>query len=187
MKKKDYYNYDNPKFKPLREPMREVMTAYGEAERFFALIKEITWYRFGMKSLTDYIHALEHIQPDEVDTFKDIFAENGLSVEYPPIGELTEELNNLDRVFEVCVGIIDQTDLSLNNIIIEIDTEVPELSAMARSIETLLMRNSKNRTFLLEAWAMWDTEPSYTSFDNWVEKHEPFTKGNDVESEEDDD
>ena len=58
---------------------------------------------------------------------------------------------------------------------------------MARSIETLLMRNSKNRTFLLEAWAMWDTEPSYTSFDNWVEKHEPFTKGNDVESEEDDD
>ena len=183
MKKRDFYNYDSPKFNILREPMRKVMTAYGEAERFFALIKEITWAEFRMKSLTNYIHALEHIQPDAVDAFKDILAEQGLMVEYPPINELVEDLRDLDRVFEVCVEIVNNTDEALKEFIKVVDIDRPEFSAMARKAENLQMQNSAERTFLLEAWSMWDNNPSYTSFDNWVEKHAPYLKN---EGQEDD-
>lgn len=185
MKKRDIYNYDNPQFMFLREKMRKVMTAYGEAERFFAFIKEITWAEFGMKSLTNYIHALEHIQPDAVDAFKDILAEQGLMVEYPAIDELVENFSDLDRVFEVCVQIVNNIDEALRDFIKSVDTQRPEFSAMARSAENLQMKNSAERTFLLEAWSMWDNNPSYTSFDNWIEKHAPYIKDKNL-SEDDD-
>lgn len=187
MKKRDFYNYDNPKFAGLRDPMRRVMTAYGEAERYFALIKEITWAEFGMKALTNYIHALEHIQPDAVDGFKAIMAEQGLMVEYPSISELAEDFPDLDRVFEVCVGIIDETDAALRNFIRIIDAEHSEISALARKMENLQMQNSAERSFLLEAWSMWDNNPSYTSFDNWMSRNAPYIKSENVVAEEDDD
>lgn len=176
MKRKEYYNYKNEEFSFLRDLMRNVMQAYGGAERYFATVKEITWAEFGMKSLTNYIHALEHIQPEEVDKFKEIMAEYGLMVEYPPIAELAEDFQDLDKVFEVCVGIIDETDEALRKMIEEIDVEHKKYSSMARKIENLQMSNSKQRKFLLEAWAMWDSEPSYTSFDNWVIRHAPYIK-----------
>ena len=176
MKKREFFNYDNSAFSPLREPMRRVMTAYGEAERHFAFIKEITWVEFGMKALTAYIHGLEHLQPDYVDRLKEIFAEKGLMIEYPTISEMVEPFESLDKVFEVCVGIIDETDESLRSLIRVIDTKCPECSALARKIEDLQMKNSAERTFLLEAWSMWDNTPSYTSFDNWVSHHAPYKK-----------
>ncbi len=182
MRKRDYYNYNTPRFQPLREPMRKVMTAYGEAERHFALIKEITWAEFGLKSLTNYIHSLEHIQPDAVDKFKAIMAEIGLMVDYPTVEELVEDFPDLDKVFEVCVGIIDETDEALREFITLIDTQHREFSALARQMENLQMQNSAERSFLLEAWSMWDNNPSYTSFDNWVGHHALYMK----EEEEED-
>ena len=176
MKKRDFYNYDSPAFAPLREPMRRLMTAYGEAERHFAFIKEITWAEFGMKSLTAYIHSLEHLQPEYVDRLKEIMAEKGLMIEYPTISEMVEPFEDLDKVFEVCVGIIDETDEALRGFIDVIDSQCPECYAIARNLEDLQMKNSKERTFLLEAWSMWDNNPSYTSFDNWVEHHAPSAK-----------
>lgn len=183
MKKRDYYNYKNSKFAPLREPMRRVMVAYGEAERFFATIKEKTWANFGLKSLTNYIHSLEHLQGDYVDEYKAILAEIGLEIEYPAVGELAEDMPDLDKVFEVCVGIVDEVDEALRGFISEIDERHKEFSALARKVENLQMQNSAERSFLLEAWSMWDDNPSYTSFDNWISRHAPYMK----EEEESDD
>ncbi|MBQ0125891.1 MAG: hypothetical protein KBS59_06170 [Clostridiales bacterium] len=177
MKKRDFYNYKNPKFAPLREPMRNVMSAYGQAEKYFAAIKEVTWARFGMKSLTNYIHALEHIQPDEVDKFKSIMSEIGLEVEYPATPELdTEQFADLDEVFKVCADIIDANDEALHGFVEFIDTNHKEFSSLARKVENLQMQNSAERTFILEAWSMWDNGTSESSFDNWVEHHAPHIK-----------
>lgn len=177
MKKRDIYNYKNARFAALREPMRKVMSAYGSAEKFFAAIKEVTWARFGMKALTNYIHALEHIQPDEVDSFKDIMAEIGLEVEYPATDELDmEQFSDLDDVFKVCVDIIDSTDEALRDFVRFIDTNRPEFSALARKAENLLTNNSAERKFLLEAWAMYDNGASETSFDDWVMHFAPHSK-----------
>ena len=179
MKKRDYYNDNNDRFAFLREPMRNVMKAYGEAERYFAFIKEITWAEYGLKATTNYIHSLEHIQPEYVDEFKEIMAQLGLMVEYPSIDELAEPFEDLDKVFEVCVGIIDETDKALCNFVKEVDIVSAGLSntfALARQVETLIIKNSEDRKFLLEAWSMWDNNTSYTSFDNWVEHHAPNLK-----------
>lgn len=183
MKRRDYYNYANPKFSPLRDPMRKVMTAYGEAERFFATIKEKTWANFGLKSLTNYIHSLEHLQGGYVDTFKSILAEIGLEIEYPAVGELAEEMPDLDKVFEVCVGIVDDVDEALRDFIAEIDERHKEFSALARKVENLQMQNSAQRSFMLEAWNMADNNISLSSFDDWVNNHAPYMK----EEEESDD
>ena len=181
MKKRDYYNYNNEKFVFLRNPMRNVMKAYGEAERFFAFIKEITWAEFGLKATTDYIHSLEHIQPEYVDEFKDIMAQLGLMVEYPTIEELAEPFVDLDKVFEVCVGIIDETDKALCEFVKAVDKNIMNggivsAFALSRQVETLIIKNSEDRKFLLEAWSMWDNNLSYTSFDNWVEHNAPNLK-----------
>lgn len=178
MKKTEFYSYKNPRFTPLREPMRGVMSAYGEAERYFATIKEVTWYKFGCKALTNYIHALEHIQPERVDDFKNIMAEYGLCVEYPATEELDmEQFYDLDKIFEVCVDIVNNIDEKLRAFIGNADEKHSEFSALARKAENLQMQNSEIRAFLLEAWAMWDNGGSETSFDNWVKEHAPYTNG----------
>ena len=176
MKRREFYNYKNGVFDFMRDPMRKVMSAYGEAERFFATIKEKTWANFGLKSLTNYIHALEHLQGDYVDEFKAILAELGLEVEYPAVGELVEEMPDLDKVFEVCVGIVDDVDEALRAFIILIDGQHKEYSALARKMENLQMKNSAQRSFMLEAWNMADNDVSLSSFDNWVARHAPYMK-----------
>lgn len=183
MKRRDYYTYKNAKFGFMRDPMRKVMSTYGEAERFFATIKEKTWANFGLKSFTNYIHSLEHLQGDYVDEFKAILAEIGLEVEYPAVGELVEEMPDLDKVFEVCVGIVDEVDEALRDFIFLIDSQHKEFSALARKMENLQMKNSAQRSFMLEAWNMADNNVSLSSFDNWVGHHAPYMK----EEEETDD
>lgn len=176
MKKREYFNYENEKFSSLRDPMRTVMQAYGEAERYFAAIKEIIWSEWGMKALSGFVHSLEHKQPEFVDRFKEILSEVGLMVEYPTILELTEDLYDLDKVFEACVSIVDNTEDALGKMIEEIDRRHPEFKSLARKMENLQMDNSSDRIFLLEAWSMWDNKSSYSSFDNWVFNHAPQIK-----------
>ena len=40
MRAQEYASWDNPRFAPMREPMRRVMEAYGNAEKWFADIKD---------------------------------------------------------------------------------------------------------------------------------------------------
>ncbi|MEG2526872.1 MAG: hypothetical protein RSA62_06590 [Oscillospiraceae bacterium] len=164
-KKNDIFNYKNPKFEKLHAPMRELMDAFGSAERFFAHIKEVAWYDFGMRGLSDGIHRLEHLQPERVDVFADGLRQLGLFVEYPPIEELTEPLPDLDRLFQVCVGIVDEIDLALSAFIAVAATG--ETGATARIAEQLQVENSGDRTKLLEAWSMWDRGGSAPGFDAW--------------------
>ena len=164
-KKKEIYNYKNPQFYNLRDPMRGVMTAYMNAEKWFATIKEITWAEFGMKFLTDGIHAYEHLQPEAIDEFKGIMAQYGLEVEYPATSELTEEFPDLDRVFEVCVQILDEINVALSRFIKETNNETFE--PLARQAEQLQINNSMLRTKMLEAWSMFDGSTSLSSFDKW--------------------
>ena len=166
--KKSIYNYDNPKFAGLRQPMRDVMGAYGNAERFFADIKEKTWLNFGLKYLTLEIHALEHIQPERVDIFKDILAQVGLPVEYPAVPELSEELTDIDKVFEVCIGIIDEIDESIERFVKYASDN--GFGALARQAEQLQIDNSFDKALLLEAWNMFPNAGCLATFDLWCEE-----------------
>lgn len=166
MRKREIYNYEDRRFSPLRDPMREAMRAYLNAERYFAAIKEVVWGRFGMKYLSDAIHSLEHKQPPRIDQFGDILHQMGLEIEYPATPELDEPLPDLDDVFRVCVEIVDEIGAALGGFIRKADEL--NLYALGREAENLQMDNSADRTKLLEAWSMWDNKVSASSFDKFV-------------------
>ena len=175
MRKQDYYNYINDEFAPVREPMRRVMGAFGNAEKWFAAIKDVVLIDFSMPFLSDAIHALEHVQPERVDTFAGAIHSYGLLLEYPATPELVEDFhNNLDRVFEVCVGVVDEVDEALNGFIR--DMSGGKFNSLALIAEDLQVENAYDRTALLEAWGMWDNgSASRSSFDSWCKKN--FKRG----------
>ena len=179
MTKREYYNYKNPVFGALRDPMREAMKGFLEAERYFAAIKEVVWGRYGMPYLSEAIHTLEHKQPERIDQFSDAMRQFGLEIEYPGTPELDEGLETLDSVFRVCVELTDNVDKGLQEFIEVADRKrgargMPPTDqqgafpALARQAEQLQIENSADRTRLLEAWSMWGNNPSMSSFDKWV-------------------
>ena len=170
MRKQDYFNYSNAEFVAVREPMRRVMSAYGNAEKWFAAIKDNVLIDFGMPFLSDAIHGLEHIQPERVDAFAGAIHSYGLLLEYPATPELTENFDNdLDRVFEVCVGIVDEVDDALNEFIRALGDG--KFNSLALVAEDLQVENTYDRKNLLYAWGMWDNGGmSRSSFDSWCKK-----------------
>lgn len=166
MRKREIYNYENPRFAPLRDPMRGAIRAFLNAERYFATIKGVVWGRFGMKYLGDAIHSLEHLQPERIDRFGNAFHQLGLEIEYPATQELAEPLPDLDEVFRVCVEVVDSVETALAGFIRKADEA--QCWTLGREAENLQMDNSADRTQLLEAWSMWDNGVSASSFDKYV-------------------
>lgn len=163
---KDVYNYDNPRFSMLRDPMRRVMGAFGNAEKWFATLKEWALMEAALPSLSDAIHALEHKQPERIDLFADGFRPWHLMVEYPPTDELAEDITDVDYLFEICLRIIAETNLALLDFAKLIDDM--EFRSMIVAVEEIMAQNNADRSKLMQAAAMWDTNPQATSFDNFV-------------------
>lgn len=179
MEKREIYNYKNPKFYSLRDPMREVVRSFWAAMQYYATIKERVWGRYGMFYLSQAIHSLEHKQGGRIDQFSDAMRQEGLELEYPGVPELDEPLDVLDEVFRICVELNDQIDRALQRFIDVADRRMNEAGeapsaeqgkfpALARQAEQLQIDNSADKAKLLEAWSMWDNKPSISSFDKWV-------------------
>ncbi len=179
MTKRAFFNYENPRFSALRDPMRQTVRAFWAAMHYFAAIKEVVWGRYGMAYLSDAIHTLEHKQPERIDQFSALMRQQGLEIEYPGTPELNEPLASLDEVFRVCVELTDNIDRALQCFIQVADRKEGENGArpaelqgvfpgLARQAEQLQIDNSADRTRLLEAWSMWGNSPSISSFDKWV-------------------
>lgn len=167
MRAQDKFNWDNPLFAPMYDPVRKVMMAYGNAEKWFADIKDRVLIEMGMPFLSDHIHKLEHVQPERVDLFSEIPHDYHLLLPYPSTPELGENFDNdLDKVFEICVEITDEIDSALNNFI-QISKDGP-FNALSLKAEELQILNTDDRRQLLAAWAMWDNGGmSRSSFDSW--------------------
>lgn len=178
MRARWYYSWRNERFSKLYEPVRRVMGAYGNAEKWFADVKDRVLTELGMPFLSDHIHALEHLQPERIDEFSKVVHVYGLRLPYPETKELAENLNDdLDRVFEVCVRIIDEIDEAINEFIRE--SADGEFNALSLKAEELQLINTYDRRALIEAWKMWDNgEMSRASFDSWCKKH--FERSGDV-------
>lgn len=170
MTAREYAGWNNPKFTAIKEPMRGVMKAYGNAEKWFADIKDRLLTDMGMVFLSNAVHHLEHVQPERIDQFAEIPHDYHLRLPYPGTPELDEEFNDdLDRVFEVCVQIVDEINEALGAFIrVTADGEFNALSLKAEELQIL---NTDDRRNLLEAWAMWDNGGmSRASFDSWCRR-----------------
>lgn len=165
MKFNEQYSYDTPRFAPLRDIMRDLISAWGNAEKWFAALKE--WPRVrGMPNLSDAIHRLEHIQPQRLDMWADAYRAWLLPLEYPATAELDEGIPDMDKLFEVCVQIVDEMDAALMKAIAA--TKGGEFNALSLATENLQVENARDRIDLLTMWAMWDNGVSAAEFDNFV-------------------
>ena len=74
----------------------------------------------------------------------------------------------MNKAFDVVADVIFDVDAALNRFIDA--TAGTENNSMSLSAENLQMENTADRTKVLEAWKMWDSNPGKTSFDNWVKR-----------------
>lgn len=140
--------------------------AYLFANRALDTVKEAIWIDFGLPFTSRFIHELAHANLERLDEFGDVLHENHLKQSYPPTSALDENIDSMDKAFEIVVTIIDEVDAALGRFIEACSGG--RLNAMALAAENLQMKNSADRTKVLQAWQMWDANVSATSFDNWV-------------------
>ena len=72
---RDIYNYTNPRYAGLRDPMRRVVGAYQNANRFLDTVQEWVYIEAGMIHTSRMIHNLAHKMPEQFDKVADMEAE----------------------------------------------------------------------------------------------------------------
>lgn len=160
------YTYKNTEYEAIRDPARGVVAAYQDAARFLDTIKEWVYIETGMIHTSEFIHRMAHEMPKRFDSFGDILHERHLSIEYPATNELTEEIGDMNRVFEFVISILDNIQEALERF--HAATDNGRFKPMALAVEDLMMENSRDYTKVLEAWAMWNQDVSASSFDSWM-------------------
>lgn len=152
--------------KPVMEAADAVNYAFLWANRALDTTKEAVWIEFGLPFTSQFIHEIAHVNLKRLDAFGDVLHENHLKQTYPGTPALEEQIEDMDKVFEIVVTIIDEVDEALNRFIQA--ASGGRSNAMALAAENLQMENSADRTKALEAWKMWSSGMSATSFDNWM-------------------
>lgn len=179
-KLREIFNFDNPKYAPLREPSRAVIKAYQDANRYFDTTQEYVYIEQGMVFLSKIIHSQAHEFPKRFDAFVEMLHERHLMGEYPATDELDwrSELENIDDVFELLIRVLDNIHDALESF--RKVTDNAEFRPMALYAEELMLENSRTYTKFLMLWARWDENAgSKTSFDSWCQKIIDNTEEND--------
>lgn len=156
---------DFPQFK---EPVRDVMSAMGEAMWHFAQIKEIIWYEAGYEHVKEFFHLMEHSYGDHIDALKALLSQVGLPLIYPTIQGMPEQPLSLEDCFNEGIKLIDRVNTAISELIEVTDDRLYE--PLARQAENIQMENYRPRAVMLQARTMAQNEGSATSFDNWFEK-----------------
>ena len=85
---------------------------------------------------------------------------------YPSTPELVEEIGDVDKAFEIVIGVMDEYQEALEAF--HRATDNADFRPMALKTEEFMLANSQLYTKILQAWNMWDKGVNASSFDNWV-------------------
>ena len=165
-KARDLYSYEAERFTVLRDAGRGVTGAFGNTNKWLDTVQEHVRITFGMPHTSDAIHAIAHAALVWLDEFSAILHERNLMTEYPATMEFAEDLPDMETVFEVVIGILEELDGALDRFRMAADR--PSLRPLALKTEEIMMDVSGEYTKVLEMWSMWDTGVSASSFDGWV-------------------
>lgn len=166
-KARDIFGYEKPKYAPLKEPAKRVVMAYQTAQRFCDTVQEWVYIEAAMPFTSRMIHDLAHSFAQRFDEFSDMLHERHLTTIYGATAELVEPIEDMDKAFEIVVGVMDEIQDALEDF--RNATDNADFRPMALKTEELMLRNSEEYTRFLAAWFMWDESESRTSFDNWIE------------------
>lgn len=146
----------------------EVNGAFLFANRALDTVKESVLIEHGLPFASAMLHELAHVHLQRLDAFGDILHEMHWLQSYPATPRLDEKIEDMDKAYAVSVEIVRRVDEALKRFIQSADSA--GFGAMARNAENIQMQNSADRTLLLQAWQMWDSSRSKTSFDSWVRR-----------------
>lgn len=171
MEVKNIFNYKNERYAMLREPMRGVIGAYQDGNRWLDTTQEYLYIEQGLVNCARVFHEQAHKFLQEMDGFVDMLHENHLMGEYPTTEELDwqEELVDVNSAFELVVRIFDHIEDALTTFRDVANTN--RHLAMGLTAEDLIVANSQKRTKFLEMWNMWNNNVKASSFDNWCKKY----------------
>lgn len=169
MKPSETYNWKNDKYAPAYEPMRNVVAAYQEANRVWDTCQEWVFMDAGMPNTARVIHDVAHKFPQRFDKFIEMLHEQHLRGEYPATNELTEPIENLDKVFEIIVSALDDIQGALTEF--HVATDNVALKPMALFAENAMQENSAEYTAILEMWSMWSNGCDKAAYDKWAKQY----------------
>ena len=162
-KARDIFGYEKPKYAPLKEPAKRVVMA----QRFCDTVQEWVYIEAAMPFTSRMIHDLAHSFAQRFDEFSEMLHERHLMTIYGATPELVEPIEDMDKAFEIVIGVMDEIQDALEDF--RSVTDNADFRPMALKTEELMLRNSEEYTRFLAAWFMWDESESRTSFDNWIE------------------
>jgi uncharacterized phage infection (PIP) family protein YhgE len=169
LKATDIYNWQNNKYAAAYEPMRNVVSAYQEANRVYDTVQEWVLMDAGMPNTAQVMHNVAHKFPQRFDAFIEMLHEQHLRGEYPATNELTEPIESLDKAFEIVVSALDEIQDALTSF--HAATDNASLKPMALFAENAMQENSATYTPLLEMWHMWDGTTDKVAYDKWAKKY----------------
>ena len=107
------FGWDNPKYDNLETPVREVMSAYQNANKWLDSIKEHILINLNCPYFSNIVHELAHTMPARFDEFGDILHTEGLGIPYPTTMEWENPIGNISESIKRIYEILDQIRVSL--------------------------------------------------------------------------
>lgn len=108
------FGWDNPKYSILEEDVRDVMTAYQNANKWLDTIKEHVLINLHLPYFSHIIHELAHTMPSRFDQFGDILHKEGLMIPYPSTEEWSKSIGDVHNTISHIFDILDNIIESLN-------------------------------------------------------------------------
>lgn len=160
-------DYDSVEINPcVVECAKKVMTAYQNANKWLDSTKEAVYSDMNCPFFSSFIHELAHKMPGLFDDFGDILHSANIKVPYPATEEIHEEPTNIDEVFIVLFGVLDEIEHSLNEFI---NCTADEYHGMAVDAENCLSDIESEYPMLYRLKGAWgNSHDDMITFDKFV-------------------
>lgn len=141
--------WDNPKYDQLEPNVREVMSAYQNANKWLDTLKEHILINLECPYFSNVVHQLAHTMPGRFDQFGDILHTENLLIPYPSTAEWTSPIGDISSCISIVYSILDDIKRALTNF--KRAAEICGCPAMSISCDVLLTDISGEYEFYYRA------------------------------------
>lgn len=163
---KKHFSYENERYFELMAPSREVVDAAQRANRFLDTVKEWFYFDAVMPETSAFVHGIAHKYPELFDEFVDILHQRRLKGYYPATPELTEEIADVSRAFEICLACINDVSDALR-LFCETARRL-SLLAMEAQAQDLIEDNEEIYQKVLDVYVYYQAGVDRSAFERFI-------------------
>lgn len=166
----DFYMFiDNVDTDVMEQTIRDVMSAYQNANKWLDSVKETVYSRMSCPFFSSFIHKLAHTMPARFDKFGDILHTTNLVIPYPATEEIDHEPTSIDDVFGFIFGTLDAIKTSLTSFIKCTDEQYHGMSCAAEELLNDIESEYPMLYRLRDKWSQ--CEGDVVEFDKYVQQY----------------